>query len=70
MEIRQDGRFLTGKDNQSQTGQIDRGTLFFTGVGQQKFDFIAIDQNNNVTKETVTLNIDIPDIEVTDVKKN
>jgi hypothetical protein len=70
MEIRQNGKFLTGKNNQSQTGNIDWPNLFFTGTNQESFDFIAIDQNNNVAKETVTLNIKIPDIEVIDMKKS
>ena len=36
----------------------------------QNFDFIAIDQNNNIAKEHVTLDIKIPDIEVIDLKKS
>jgi len=44
--------------------------LFFTGTNQQTFEFIAIDQNNNVAKEIVTLSIKIPDIQVIDIKKS
>gem|GEM_PF-2735657 len=44
--------------------------MFFTGTNQQTFEFIAIDQNNNVAKEIVTLSIKIPDIQVIDIKKS
>jgi hypothetical protein len=44
--------------------------LFFTGTDQQTFEFIAIDQNNNIAKEIVTLSIKIPDIQVIDIKKS
>ncbi|HBB03413.1 TPA: hypothetical protein DCZ39_00705 [Patescibacteria group bacterium] len=70
MIIQQNGKTLLEKDNQSQTGTIELGGLFFTGDTQQSYDFITIDQNNNITKETVTLSIETPDIEVMDVKKS
>lgn len=43
--------------------------MFFSGITQQSYDFVAIDQNNNITKQTVTLNIKVPDIEIVDMKK-
>lgn len=70
MIVQKDGETILEKDNTSQTGTMDLTWLFFTWATQQSFDFIAIDQNNNITKETVTLNIKIPDIEVIDVKKS
>ncbi|MCX6825442.1 MAG: VCBS repeat-containing protein [candidate division SR1 bacterium] len=69
MIIQKDGKTLLEKDNQSQTGTIDLGGLFFTGDTEQNFDFIAIDQNNNITKQNISVNIATPDIEVLDVKK-
>lgn len=44
--------------------------MFFTGTNEQTFDFIAIDQNNNITKETVRLTITIPEIEIIDLQKS
>lgn len=49
---------------------MDFGGLFFTGMDEQTFEFIAIDENDNIAKEIVTLNINIPDIEVIDIKKS
>jgi hypothetical protein len=60
---------LTGKDNQSQTGIINLWWLFFSWTTQERYDFVAIDHNDNVTKETVNLSIQIPNIEVIDLKK-
>ncbi len=39
-------------------------------MDEQTFEFIAIDENDNIAKEIVTLNINIPDIEVIDIKKS
>lgn len=69
MIVQKDGKTILEKNNSAQTGTIDIWGLFFTGMTQQEYDFIAIDQNNNITKETVTLSIQIPDIEVIDLKK-
>lgn len=44
--------------------------MFFTGTDEQTFDFIAIDQNNNITKETVRLTITIPEIKIIDLQKS
>ena len=70
MIIQKDGKTILEKNNTSQTGTIDLSWLFFTWATQQDFDFIAIDQNNNITKERVTVHISIPDIQVIDVKKS
>lgn len=70
MIIQQNGQTILEKDNDSQTGTLDLGPLFSTGVTQQSFDFIAIDQNDNIAKEVVTLSISIPDIEIIDLKKS
>ena len=70
MLIQQNGVTILEKDNDSQTGTLDLGTLFFTGTAQQSFDFIAIDQNGNIAKEVVTLDIQIPGIEIIDLKKS
>jgi len=70
MIIQQEGITLLETGNDTQIGTLDLGWLFFTWTTQQSFDFIAIDQNNNITKETVSLNIKIPDIEVIDMKKS
>lgn len=69
MIIQKDGKTILEKENTSQTGTIDIWWLFFTWNTQQRFEFIAIDQNNNITKESVSINIKTPDIEVLDVKK-
>lgn len=70
MIIQKNGTTILEKNNTSQKGTIDLWWLFFTWTTQQRFDFIAIDQNNNRAKKTVTLNIKIPNIEVIDVKKS
>lgn len=70
MIVQQDGITKREKNNTSQTGIMNISWLFFTWATQQSFDFIAIDQNNNVTKEHVDINIKIPEIEVIDVKKS
>ena len=70
MIVQKNGQTIFEKDNNSQTGTIDVSWLFFTWTTQESFDFIAIDQNNNIAKEHVTLNIKIPDIEVIDLKQS
>jgi len=70
MIVKKDWLVIIEKENNTQTGTIDVGWLFFTGTNQQTFEFIAIDQNNNVAKEIVTLSIKIPDIQVIDIKKS
>lgn len=70
MLIQKDGQIIAEKDNQSQTGILNLSGLFFTGTDQQNYDFIAIDQNGNIAKETVTLKIMIPDIQIIDLKKS
>ena len=70
MVIQKDGVTIKKITNQSQTGSLNTDILFFTGETQQTYDFIAIDQNNNIAKETVRLNINIPGIEVINLKKS
>ncbi len=70
MIIQQDWITKLEKENDSQTGTLDLWWLFFTGTNEQTFDFIAIDQNNNITKETVRLTITIPEIEIIDLQKS
>ncbi len=70
MIIQKDGKTIFEKDNQAATGAMNITGLFFTGTAQQSYDFIAIDQNNNIAKQTVTIDIKIPGIEVIDVKKS
>lgn len=69
MIIQQDGETIQEKNNFGQTGYIEIPNMFFTGNTEQQFDFIAIDQNNNSSKQHVSLNIKIPDLEIVDVKK-
>jgi hypothetical protein len=70
MIIQKDWVTIAEINNQSQTGNINKEWLFFTWNTQESYDFIAIDQNNNIAKETVKLNIGIPTIEVIDLKKS
>ncbi len=70
MIVQKDGKTIAEKDNYSQTGTIDITGLFYTGTVQENYTFIALDQNGNVAKEIVTLEIKIPEIEVIDLKKS
>ncbi len=70
MIIQKDGKIIGEKTNQFQTGTIDMKWLFFSWPTQQHIDFIAIDQNNNITKQTITVNINTPNIEIIDLKKS
>lgn len=70
MIVQKDGETIAEKDNYSQTGTIDITGLFYTGTVQENYTFIALDQNGNIAKEIVTVDIKIPDIEVIDFKKN
>ncbi len=70
MIIQKDGQTIIDQDNASPSGTIALWWLFFTWASKQSYDFIAIDQNDNITKEKVTLTIKVPGIEVIDVKKS
>ena len=69
MIVQQDGEIMGEKNNDTQTWTLNIEGLFFTGITETTFDFIAIDQNNNITKESVTVSIKIPDIEILNLKK-
>lgn len=70
MVIQKDGETIAEKDNYSQTGTIDITGLFYTGTVQENYTFIALDQNGNIAKEIVTVDIKIPDIEVIEFKRS
>ena len=68
--VQGDGISIPEKDNDSSQGTLDITGLFFTWATQQQYEFIAIDQNNNIAKQQVTINIKVPEIEIVDLKKS
>jgi hypothetical protein len=64
MSIEKNGKLIFQKTGTNSTGSIAINGLFFTGATKEKYIFTAKDANNNIAKEEVVLQIQIPKIEI------
>lgn len=69
MTIEHNGHTIYSKTWTNITGSVEIPNLFFTGAMEDTYTFKATDANNNISKEVVKLKIQIPEINITDVRK-
>lgn len=69
MEVEQNGKLIQKKDITTATGTISISNLFFTGAQSVQYIFYASDHYGNSSQQEVTLNINVPEITITNIRK-
>jgi hypothetical protein len=70
METEVDGKIVKSIATHKQKDQISIDNLFFTKEGSYRYYSHAVDHNGNAASKSITLNIKIPEIAITNIEKN
>ena len=70
MEVEFNGEIIKNIDTIKQKDSISVEGLFFTGTQSVKYTFYASDHYGNDTTKEVVINIEIPEITITNIEKN